>query len=228
MVGIALSCLNLFVLFLVLAPTAERSFRWVQERGRAPVGIWGSSLFLISVFYVPWLNLNPLQHVGLDWLIDVAPPTLELVLKLFRSERFGSLLGFFGILEPLFGPPGWATLFVTARPIVSVLMLSIGTITAVLGMFVAYGLFGKAAGTGLIFFSSLNFLILFYSLPTIDGLGERAFPSLFSLVIPLVGAHIEWGGPLIMIVGLCLLFYAGVRSHAGIDSTIYEREYGED
>ena len=153
------------------------------------------------------------------WLIDVAPPLLAMGLKLLRTERLGFLGKFFDVLGPIFGPPGWATLLLTARWPMMLLMGPVVGVTVVLGYMVAVRPRWKGAGIPLLISSGLAFLILFYNLPTIDGLGERSFPSLFSLAVPLVGAQIEWGGPLIMFAGLCLLFFAGARSSAGITSS---------
>lgn len=202
------------------------TFRWWQgneEKGIFPVGIWGISLVLLSTFYIPWLNLNPLQHLGLDWLPDVIPPGLEIVRKLLHTDRFGSLINLFGILEPIFGPPGWVTLLVAAQLPTAI----IGTITVAVGFVVVWHPNWKPAGIAVLFLSSLTFLILFCNLPTIDGLGERSFPSLTSLAIPLVGAHIEWGGPLVMMAGLCLLFFAGAQSYASAEPVNEESRYGE-
>ena len=220
--GLLLSCLNFFALLLIILPAFSSTLRWFQNGSKAermPLGIWGNSLLLLSTFYIPWLNLNPLKYLGLDWLIDVAPPLLAMGLKLLRTERLGFLGKFFDVLGPIFGPPGWATLLLTARWPMMLLMGTVVGVTVVLGYMVAVLPRWKDAGIPLLISSGLAFLILFYNLPTIDGLGERSFPSLFSLAVPLVGAQIEWGGPLIMFAGLCLLFFAGARSSAGITSS---------
>lgn len=87
-----------------------------------------------------------------------------------------------------------------------------GVVTIILAWLVAFKQYAPVAGKALAVSCFFNLLLLFYNLPNIDGLGERAFPSIFSLAVPLLGAQIEWWGPLTMILGLGLMFWSAAQA----------------
>jgi hypothetical protein len=77
----------------------------------------------------------------------------------------------------------------------------------------------------------LLFSVIVYHLPEIEELGERSFPSLFAIAVPLLQVEINWLGPLVFLFGLLLMIVAGL-AHAEYtgesDSDLAELELADE
>lgn len=209
-----LACFGFGMWFLIVAPPLWFTFKWWRAgQGLRPsLASWGAGLFLLSFYALPWLNLQPLKHIGLDWIVDVAPPLLESSLRQLGLESLGSVSERVSSIELFFSPPGWLTLIMVAPILVSLGVIATGSLSFILAQVVASQRNASVSAILLMLTSALHLLVLFYYLPDIDGLGERAFPSVFTLAVPALGAHLEWLGPLTMLVALCLMFFAGAKA----------------
>ena len=68
-----LLCVRLLVAVVLLAP-AGVAISWSKSRSRPfPLATVGASLMLISFGVLPWLSLQPLDPIGLEWLGDALP-----------------------------------------------------------------------------------------------------------------------------------------------------------
>lgn len=214
-----LLCLNVFVWLFILSLAGISVSRWKSQQTGFPAAGTASVLLLFSFFKLPWLNLQPLKLIGLDWLVDVAPILEPLLGRLgLRWAQRG--VESFGLLEPFFEPRGWLTLLLVANKWLMPAVMFLGALSFSLTLFLLWKPASKMAGSILMASSAGNLLFLFYFLPDIDGLGERAFPSVFGLAQPLLGAHIEWVGPLAMIAALGLMFAAGAQAQLLSESSL--------
>lgn len=203
-------------LVLALIPLVAAARAGGIRRPGAPA--IGAVLMIISFFALPWLNLQPLKYVGLDWLFDIAPAA-EWLAKLLGAGVMGGLFGGIDLIDPIFNPPGWATLALVAGPLTWLVVLSLGAGAYWLAVAVTWRKGSARLGQALSLVSGALLLFLFYRLPDIDGLGERAFPSLAALIAPLTGAELSWIGPIGMFISLGLLLVAGLRAQErGIES----------
>lgn len=203
----SLLCMTVW-LVLSLIPLAM-AVRFSGAR-RPGVPAIGATLMILSFFVLPWLNLQPLKYVGLDWLFDIAPAA-EWLARLLGAGVMGGLFGGIGFIDPIFNPPGWATLALVAGPLTWLAVLGLGASAYWLAVLVIWRNNSARLGQALSLVSVTLSLFLFYRLPDIDGLGERTFPSLTALIVPLTGAKLSWIGPLGMFVSLGLLIWAGLR-----------------
>lgn len=215
------------IVLLIVVPCNQ----WWQRQYAPPypfAGIAGA-LFLISFFKLPWLNLQPLKLIGLDWLVDLAP-MLEPLLGKWGLKGAQRGVESFGLLEPFFEPRGWLTLLLVTNKWLMPTLLLLGTLSFIFILWLLFKPTNKAVGAALMVTSAANLLFLFYFLPDIDGMGERPFPNIMSLAQPLLGAHLEWIGPIVMIISLCLMLMAGAQAclvsetyTAASDPPVYQR-----
>lgn len=169
---------------------------------------WGNSFVSGSFFFLPWLDLQPLKHFGLEWLFD-ALPFAELFAKWIGKELVVNLIEKLSGLEILFQPPGWLTLLITAPIVLWPILLCLGGMIIFTGFLVAFQFRSPKIGKMLVVLAIGLLAIVYGSLPAIDGIGERAFPHPLTVVIPLLGAKINWLGPAVMILGLVFLAIGG-------------------
>lgn len=206
------------MLYICLIPTGVTLLLfafvlWTYARrrkgGQHAFTLLGASLVLLSMSIVPWLNLQPLKHLGLAWFYEGLPAWEWLVHRL-GIGWLGRALEKLSGLETLFEPPGWLALVLVGRLGVWLWVLFWGIAAVILSWSVGLGKGRPWVGYGLALSSSLLLLTVGYHLPTIDGLGERAFPHIASLAVPVLGAELEWAGPLVMMAGLLLMLYGGL------------------
>jgi hypothetical protein len=225
MMGIFLACLTLAVLALILAPPTFALWRWRRalEARPFPLAVIGASLILLSFLLLPWLSLEPLRVMGFDWLsrlIPVARPVIEWL----EDGRLRPLGVFLGPINFLTRWRGWMALLFTGNLSIVVLIPFLATLAIVLGHWVTWLRPRKAPAAILIASAGLSLFLMLFNLPRLDGLGERGFPHLMTVMLPMLGAHIHPAGPVTMALGLALLAAGGVQALAGADRRDVEIE----
>lgn len=202
--------ISAFFWTLILLPSLFLTFfRWQEEKQHVTLlATWAASLFLFSFFFLPWLDLQPLKHFGVEWIYD-AIPVLEIVAGWFGAEFVADAASHISGLDLLFSPPGWLTLLITARPLIWLIVTCLGTVSIVFAWLTS-AINWREAGLVLSISSSLLLLFILCNLPNIDGLGERSFPSLLAIAVPLLGVQLIWVGPFVMIFSLILMIVAGL------------------
>lgn len=120
-----LLCLRISIIAIVVIPPIAITMRrlYITKVSGFPVAVWGSALFLAGFLLLPWLNLQPLKYINLDWLFDFAPPLLEMVFKLIGLTQLSTLAGKVAGLDMLFHPRGWLTLLLVSPVWMWVLVL---------------------------------------------------------------------------------------------------------
>jgi hypothetical protein len=183
----------------------NRSANWRNQ----VLAAWGLSFFLASFFFLPWLDLQPLKHLGLAVLFD-ALPVLETFVRWFGQDFLLEVIEKVSSLELIFEPRGWFTLALVANIYTAIWLFLWGSSTFLLAWPVLLCFRWHKLGYFLSASSIVLLFTLFYSLPTIDGLGERHLPHPMALAVPVLGAELLWYGPVVMFIGLLLLALAGL------------------
>lgn len=198
-----LLCLRVIVAIVLLAP-AGVAISWSKSRARPfPLAAVGASLMLISFGVLPWLSLQPLDPIGLAWLGDALPVAGRL-LVLMGAKSVSAALGWVGVIGFLTNWQGWLALLLTAGPPVWVAALLLGTVALAAAWAVGVGR-QKPAAYVLLATAAALVLLVAYSLPLIDGLGEHPFPHPLTVTLPFLGARLNWLGPGVMFIALGLL-----------------------
>lgn len=199
--------------FWVFLPLLVFGTRWFIDTKQKPklVAVAGAVGVNVSFFYLPWLDLSPVKGSLLKDLLDFAPDVAGQVLE-WRGlssaaqgmERVASVVGLFEL-------SGWETLLLTSpHPLVLVLLGLLGVVAIALAVWTAWPARHPAVGYSLAVCSAWLLLSIIYYLPEIEGLGERAFPSLLAVAVPLFQVEIIWLGPLVMMLGLLLMLAGGL------------------
>lgn len=198
-----LLCVRLLVAVVLLAP-AGVAISWSKSRSRPfPLATVGASLMLISFGVLPWLSLQPLDPIGLEWLGDALPMAGRL-LALLGAKSLSAVLGWMGVIGFLTNWYGWVALLLTAGPPVWVAATLLGVVALGAAWAVGVGR-QKPAAYVLLAAAAALVLLVAYSLPLIDGLGEHPFPHPLTVTLPFLGARLNWLGPGVMFVALGLL-----------------------
>ena len=197
----------------VLLPILVVAIRWSANRrgGTNVTAVLGLLTVNISFFYLPWLDLSPIK--GSLWrdLLDFAPDVVGQMLS-WRSidsaarglETVSQVVGFFEL-------SGWETLLVTVpHALLFFLIGLLGIAAYLLTILLAWPVRHPAIGYALALCAVTLFCITIYFLPEIEELGERSFPSLFAIAVPLLQVEINWLGPLMMLFGLLLMLVGGL------------------
>lgn len=208
--AVVITVLTVLVWILVLIPPILFAIKWLAQRdeGFVPIAVWFASLMLVSFFILPWLDLQPLKHFNLGWVFGTVP-WLELLGKWVGMDWLLNILEKLSGLEILFEPPGWLTLILAARPWLWFVTIPCGVIAVIASWLVSWPVQHKWPGYLLSVTSFILLLILFLGLPEIDGLGERSFPNMMALLVPILGTHIIVPGPLAMLIALLGLVLTG-------------------
>ena len=208
--AVVITVLTVLAWILVVIPPILFTIKWLAQRdeGFVPIAVWFASLMLVSFFILPWLDLQPLKHFNLAWVFGTVP-WLELVGKWVGMDWLLTILEKLSGLEILFEPPGWLTLILAARPWLWLVTIPCGFVTVGASWLVSWPVQHKLPGYLLSVTSFILLVILFLGLPEIDGLGERAFPNMMALIVPILGAHIIVPGPLAMLIALLGLVLTG-------------------
>jgi hypothetical protein len=145
--------------------------------------------------------------------------------RILRIETLADVADKIGFIGDLFAPPGWLALLLTARWPVWLLTAILGPSVLLLAIPVALRRRVLGVGWALSVISLFLLLVLFYSLPDISSLGERPFPSILAIAVPVLGAHLMWIGPVVMIAGLGFLTLAGlIHSQWATNNGMEEQE----
>ena len=196
---------------VIILPSGLLTLVWFRSPKQRPFPLasWGISLLLLSFCFVPWIDLQPLKHFGVEWLFDAVP------ILAFIFERLGKTLAVevaekVSSLEIIFEPPGWITLVMVGNWLIWLWLAFWGSLTFIFAIPVMLRFRWRPIGRFLSITSFVLLITLFYNLPNIDGLGERPLPSIFALAEPILGAQLLWQGPMIMMAGLGLLVFGGL------------------
>ncbi len=198
----------------VFLPFVILAFRWLRQGHVLPAqflaGV-GAAGVNISFFYLPWLDLSPIKGSLTGELLGIAPDAAGQLLAWrgmdAAAQKMEAVASFIGLFEP----PGWLTLLITSPHIpVFLLALLVGMTAIALAALVVWPVRHPVFGYALAGCSAFLLLSIIYFLPDIEGLGERAFPNVLSLAVPLLQVEIIWFGPLVMMLGLLLMLVGGL------------------
>jgi hypothetical protein len=221
------------VLWLLL-PFLIAALRWsVNLSSKSSLtAVLGLFAVNFSFFYLPWLDLSPIK--GSLWrdFLDLAPDMMGQVLAWRGIDSAARSLEAVSQVIGLFELSGWETLLLTAPNAWIVLLVGFVAIAAyVLVLLLAWPVRHPAVGYALTGCSAFLFSVIVYHLPEIEELGERSFPSLFAIAVPLLQVEINWLGPLVFLFGLLLMIVAGL-AHAEYtgesDSDLAELELADE
>ena len=198
----------------VFLPFVALAVRWFKQGRVLPAQFLASAGAVgvnVSFFYLPWLDLSPIKGSIIGDLLGIAPDAAGQLLAWrgmdAAAQKMEAVASFIGLFEP----PGWLTLLITSPHIpVFLLALLVGMAAIVLAVLVAWPVRPPAVGYALAGCSAFLLLSIIYFLPDIEGLGERAFPNVLSLAVPLLQVEIIWFGPLVMMLGLLLMLVGGL------------------
>lgn len=165
----------------------------------------------ISFFYLPWLDLSPIKGTVWRDLLDFMPDVVGQILAWRGVDVAAHGLETISQVVGLFELSGWETLLVTIPNAFLFFLVGLLAIAVyLLTLFLAWSVRKPAAGYALAVCSAVLLGMIIYFLPEIEELGERSFPSLLAIAVPLLRVEINWLGPLTMLAGLLLLIAGGL------------------